>query len=203
MSMRMFRSCRAVGLTNGHPGVSFLLFRFGLLKCLMVEEYDRATRTTLAFSGERGKWGAFAAGSKWGAVGVSRHAGVSQLHAFKPHPQPARRDLDRHPRVPRVARSCSRGQRDRELFRNKHHERSGRRDHDQQQRRPYDDHRRSQRLPGAERACHSGCVSADHDERSGRRGATGQRERKWERQRGCPGRDADSGRRPTCNHRCK
>src|SRR6185437_13360379 len=93
---RMFRSCSRRCVTNEHPGVSFVLFRLGPIECPIVEEYDRTTRSTLAFSGERGKRGAFAAGFKWGAIGVSRHTDVPHLHAFKPPPPPARRNLDVH-----------------------------------------------------------------------------------------------------------
>jgi hypothetical protein len=127
----MFRSCSRRRVNNGHSGVSFVLFRLGPIECPMAGEYDRATRSTLAFSGERGKRGAFAAGFTWGAIGVSGHADVPYPHAFKPHPQPARRSLDLRPGVPRVAGSRSGGQRQRERCRHKHHERSDRRDHDQ------------------------------------------------------------------------
>jgi hypothetical protein len=105
------RSCSRRCVTNEHLGVSFVLFRVGPIECRMAAEYDRATRSTLAFSGERGKRGAFAAGFKWGAIGVSRHAAVLHFRAFKPHLPPVCRNLDLHPRFPRVAGACSGGQR--------------------------------------------------------------------------------------------
>ena len=65
----MFRSCSRSSRNNRHPGVSFVLFRLRPIECPMAERYDRTTRSTLAFSGERGKRGAFAAGFKGERLG--------------------------------------------------------------------------------------------------------------------------------------
>jgi hypothetical protein len=70
-----FAVAGGVSETCGHLSVSFVLSHLGPVECPKVEEYDRATRSTLAFSGEKGKWG-LAAGFEWGAVGGSQHADV-------------------------------------------------------------------------------------------------------------------------------
>src|SRR4051812_5742321 len=109
----------------GHPSVSLVLSGLGPIDCPMVEEYDRATRSTLAFSGERGKRGAFAARSEWGELGGNEHADVRNVDALHSHPKRAPRTLGLPPRLcrfPRVAGACSGGQhqrerqRERELF---------------------------------------------------------------------------------------